>query len=102
MKAASLLAILVAWFLLHSASAHVVKGRNLMQELKPQSHTTDNRQCGTPDTPPDKRVALVQQLTTYRAAKAGSIQSSRPATKKTVPVVVTIVEPDPKDQIIDR
>lgn len=102
-----LAAILAAVLLLGFVSAHVPRRRNLLQELEPQTVVNSSvssatasgsrsRRCGTPDTSPDDVGRFLQAVSAHRAAKAAA-QTAQAAQDKrivTVPVVVTVVEPE--------
>lgn len=107
-----LAAILAAVLLLGLVSAHVPRGRNLLQELEPQTSVVNSsvssatprasrsRRCGTPDTSPEEVGRFLQAVSAHRAAKAAA-QTAQAANGEeeeisivTVPVVITVVEPE--------
>lgn len=106
-----LAAILVALCGLRSATAHNHKPRTLLQELDPQAavdgsaiglSNADGDDCGTPSLTPVEMSRFVQQLAAFRAASASAGVQSAIISKVTVPVVVTVVEPVPGDEVEGR
>lgn len=104
----TLLAVLAAAVASASVSAHVHKGRSLLQQPQAGINSAGSSSveygCGTRSVDVSKRVEFMQRLMAYRAAQAasGQVQSVTLDDKITVPVAFTVVEPNAGDEVVGR